>query len=119
MRRCEKPLDGLRVSVRRRVREKSVEFRDGRRQSSEVEMQPAKQGDSIGLRRRLQSFAIEAGKNKRINRVPHPLRITHLRHGRLDGRLERPVSSRINSRDFRPIGPLVDPGTKCCDLFAR
>ena len=110
-RRAEQPVDRLLVGVRGVVVQERGELARRRRQPRQVERRAPQQRRPVGLRRRRQALALEAGEDKAVDRVAEPVRVSDRGHRRSFRRHERPVGL--------PLRPLVDPEAQGLDLVVR
>ena len=79
------------VPVRGRVVGGGIRLLDRRRQTGEVQAQPANQCPAVGHRGRRKLRLVQFGEDEAINRTLHPGVVGHLRHCRAGRRNERPV----------------------------
>ena len=102
----EQVIHGPLVSSGFSVSEKLVNLRQGRRQSGEVERDPADQRRPVGFRRVVQSLALQSGQNEVIDGVLRPGLLANLRQARASGRFVGPMAG-----IFRALGdPLGQDG---------
>ena len=93
-----------------RVATEGFDFVGTRRQSAEVETEPANQRRAVGLGRGGQMLGRKAGADEGVDRVDQRLAARDAGDARPADRLEGPMSFRSRERTIgRPFGPFVDP----------
>ena len=104
VRRAQKLVNALLVSVGRRVSQKGIELGGRRRQTGQVEGHPPEQSRFVSFGRGLQSLGLEARQDEVVDGVARPGVVLHLGCGGPLGRNECPVQFPFRSL----INPLAD-----------
>ena len=84
--------------IRGFVGEEPIHLGRRRRESGEIEVESAQQGDAVRLRRGLQPLGLESGQDESVDGVPDPVDPAHGGQRRTDRRLPGPV---IPAHDVR------------------
>ena len=91
MRRRQEAIHQLLIGVRPLVGDEGVHLFRRRRQTEQVETEPADQHSSVGLRRRGDPLLFQPGEDEAVDGIAHPGFVFDGRLGGADDRLERPV----------------------------
>ena len=98
MRAGQQAIDDVLVPVRRCVPQGGIDLRGRRRQTEQIEAQPAKQGNAVGFPSGDDLLLFQSGEDESVNGIAHPGLITDRRLGNPDRRLECPVIPRIGGQ---------------------
>ena len=100
----QQPVDELLVGVGSLSFDERIDLRRRRRQAGQVEVQPADERDAVGLRRRRELLALQAGEDEAVDPVRRPVASVTSGTGCFARRDVGPVG--------RPLGPFGDPARR-------
>ena len=106
--RGQQPVDYFLVGIRRCIVDESLDIRQRRRQTRQVERHAPDQRAAVGLGRGLEAFSIEARQYQLIDWISRPGGIAHIRKRGSRGRNKSPV--------LLPARPLCHPAFQQVDL---
>src|SRR6266852_8424744 len=91
------------VSIRARVGQKLVDFRNTRSQAEQVEEQATNESDAIRLRGRGDLLFFQSGQDEPVNRIANPSQIADRRLWRTRDGLKGPVRGFSGRHIFQPL----------------